>query len=79
MKPFKATLTDVRKSFATVDISILFDNGDTQIRRDYTIYNSEEATESALAARVEAEKENLNQLYSNADVLSTHIGEEIGE
>ena len=80
MTPFTATLTDVRPNYGAVEISILFDNGEgVQIRRDYTLTKAEDATEEALALRVEAEKENLNQLYANAEVLAEGIGQEIGE
>lgn len=78
MEQFTATLTDVRPNYGMVEISILFDNGTTQIRRDYTITKAEEATDEALTARVEAEKVNLNELYANAELLKEQIGEVIG-
>lgn len=78
MTPFTATLTDVRPNFGAVEISILFDNGELQIRRDYTLTKAEEATEEALASRVESEKQNLNDLYANAEVLAEQVGEQIG-
>lgn len=78
MADFIATLTEVRTNYGMAEISILFDNGETQIRRDYTILKAEDLTEEALAARVEEEKINLNQLYTNAEALKPMIGEEIG-
>lgn len=79
MTPFTATLTDVRMSFGAVEISILFDNGEVQIRRDYMLTKAEDATEEAIAQRVEVEKDNLNALYANGEELANHIGETIGE
>lgn len=78
MTEFTATLTEVRPNYGAVEISILFDNGQTSIRRDYTLTRAEEATEEALAARVEAERENLNLLYTNAELLAEMVGEQIG-
>ncbi len=78
MAEFTATLTDVRMNYGAVEISVLFDDGTVQIRRDYLLTKAEEATEEAIALRVEAEKENLNQLYANGAVLAEGIGQEIG-
>lgn len=77
MIEFTATLTEVRTNYGAAEISILFDNGQTQIRRDYTITKAEDLTEEALAAKVEAEKDNLNQLYANAKALMGQIGQVI--
>jgi hypothetical protein len=76
---FTATLTSVKPNYGNVEISILFDNGDVQIRRDYLLTKAEDATESAIALRVEAEKENLNALYANAEILESMVGQTIGE
>lgn len=78
MNEFTATLTEVRTNYGMAEISILFDNGVVQIRRDYTITKAEDLTEEALAARVESEKTNLNELYANAEALKILIGEQIG-
>lgn len=78
MQPFTATLTEVRPNYGAVEISILFEAGDVRIRRDYTLTRAEDATEEALAARVEAERDNLNQLYANAEALAASVGEQIG-
>lgn len=77
METFNATLTDVRLNYGAVIISVLFDNGSTQIRRDYTLTLAEEATEEAIAAKVSAECENLNALYQNGLLLMGRIGEAI--
>lgn len=79
MTPFTATLTSVKPNYGNVEISILFDNGDVQIRRDYLLTRAEDATEEAIADRVEAEKENLNALYANAEILESMVGQTIGE
>lgn len=79
MTQFTATLTSVKPNYGNVEISILFDNGDVQIRRDYLLTRAEDATESAIAERVEAEKENLNALYANAEILESMVGQTIGE
>lgn len=79
MTPFTATLTSVRPSHGHVEISILFDNGTVQIRKDYLLTRAEDATKSAIAERVEAEKENLNALYANAEILESMVGQIIGE
>jgi hypothetical protein len=76
---FTATLTSVKPNYGNVEISILFDNGDVQIRRDYLLTKAEDATEEAIALRVEAEKENLNALYANAEILESMVGQIIGE
>ena len=75
MSQFTATLTEVRPNYGAVEISILFDNGQIQIRRDYTLTKAEEATEEALSARVRDEQDNLNQLYANAEALTPRIGQ----
>lgn len=75
MAEFTATLTEVRPNYGAVEISILFDNGQIQIRRDYTLTKAEEATEEALSARVRDEQDNLNQLYANAEALTPRIGQ----
>jgi hypothetical protein len=74
---FKATLTDVRTNYGAVEISVLFDDGTLQIRRDYLLTKAEDATQGAIAERVRAEKDNLNALYANAEVLAGNIGNEI--
>ena len=74
---FTATLTDVRPNYGAVEISVLFDDGTLQIRRDYLLTKAEDATEEAIADRVKAEKDNLNALYANAEILSGNIGNEI--
>jgi hypothetical protein len=79
MAEFTATLTNVKPNYGNVEISILFDNGDVQIRRDYLLTKAEDATEEAIALRVEAEKENLNALYANAEILESMVGQIIGE
>jgi hypothetical protein len=79
MAEFTATLTSVKPNYGNVEISILFDNGDVQIRRDYLLTKAEDATEEAIALRVEAEKENLNALYANAEILESMVGQIIGE
>ena len=66
-------------NYGSVEISILFDNGPTQIRRDYTLTKAEDATVNSLFALVESEKANLNQLYSNGQELTNYLGQEIGE
>lgn len=78
MGQFTAKLTDIRTSYGMAEISILFDNGEAQIRRDYTIFKAEELTEEALIAKVEQEKQNLNALYANAEALKPLLGQEIG-
>jgi len=78
MAAFTATLTEVRPNYGAVEISILFDNGQVQIRRDYTLTRAEEATQEALSARVQAEQDNLNELYTNAEALMSQIGQTIG-
>lgn len=78
MADFTATLTEVRPNYGAVEISILFDNGQVQIRRDYTLTKAEEATPEALSARVASEQDNLNQLYANAQTLMESIGQTIG-
>ena len=45
--------------------------------RDYLLTKAEDATEEAIAERVRAEKDNLNALYANAEILSGNIGNEI--
>ncbi len=78
MADFTATLTEVRPNYGAVEISILFDNGQVQIRRDYTLTKAEEATPESLSARVASEQDNLNQLYANAQTLMEQIGQTIG-
>jgi hypothetical protein len=70
-------LTDVRTNYGAVEISVLFDDGTLQIRRDYLLTKAEDATQGAIAERVRAEKDNLNALYANAEVLAGNIGNEI--
>ena len=78
MTEFTATLTEVRPNYGAVEISILFDNGQVQIRRDYTLTKAEEATQEALSARVASEQDNLNNLYANAEALMAQLGQTIG-
>ncbi len=78
MSQFTATLTEVRPNYGAVEISILFDNGQVQIRRDYTLTRAEDATPDALAQRVSEEQDNLNNLYANAETLMSQIGQTIG-
>lgn len=78
MAEFTATLTEVRPNYGAVEISILFDNGQVQIRRDYTLTRAEDATPDALAQRVSEEQDNLNNLYANAEALMSQIGQTIG-
>ena len=78
MADFTATLTEVRPNYGAVEISILFDNGQVQIRRDYTLTKAEEATQEALSARVASEQDNLNNLYANAEALMAQLGQTIG-